>query len=103
MLRRFDNYPVDELIRVGSITIDSENYEAYRNNEKLQLTLKEYELLKLLAVLTNDPRFEEMLTEEGEKPKDMCEVLDRAEIRGEINGAAGKTLGEMQNSMGGIP
>ena len=50
---------VDELIRVGSITIDSENYEAYRNNEKLQLTLKEYELLKLLAetpgrVLTRD-------------------------------------------------
>jgi len=23
-----------------------------------------------------------MLTEEGEKPKDMCEVLDRAEARG---------------------
>ena len=59
VLRRFDNYPVDELIRVGSITIDSENYEAYRNNETLQLTLKEYELLKLLAetpgrVLTRD-------------------------------------------------
>ena len=59
VLRRFDNYPVDELLRVGSITIDSENYEAYRNNEKLQLTLKEYELLKLLAetpgrVLTRD-------------------------------------------------
>ena len=60
------------------------------------------ELLKLLSVLTNDPRFAEMLTEAGEKPKDMCEVLDRAEIRGEIKGAAGKTLGEMQNSMGGI-
>jgi len=43
-----------------------------------------------------------MLTEAGEKPKDMCEVLDRAEIRGEIKGAARKTLGEMQNSMGGI-
>lgn len=59
VLRRFDNYPVEDLIRVGSITIDSENYEAYRNNEKLQLTLKEYELLKLLAetpgrVLTRD-------------------------------------------------
>lgn len=59
VLRRFDNYPVEELIRVGSITIDSENYEAYRNDEKLQLTLKEYELLKLLAetpgrVLTRD-------------------------------------------------
>ena len=40
------------------------------------------ELLKLLSVLTNDPRFAEMLTEEGEKPKDMCDVLDRAEARG---------------------
>ena len=59
VLRRYDNYPVDELIRVGSITIDSDNYEAFRNDQKLELTLKEYELLKLLAsapgkVLTRD-------------------------------------------------
>ena len=31
VLRRYDNYPVDELIRVGPITIDSDNYEAFRN------------------------------------------------------------------------
>ena len=59
VLRRYDNYPVDELIRVGPITIDSDNYEAFRNDQKLELTLKEYELLKLLAsapgkVLTRD-------------------------------------------------
>ncbi len=59
VLRRYDNYPVEELIRVGPITIDSDNYEALRNDQKLELTLKEYELLKLLAsapgkVLTRD-------------------------------------------------
>lgn len=59
VLRRYDSYPVDELIRVGPITIDSDNYEAFRNDQKLELTLKEYELLKLLAstpgkVLTRD-------------------------------------------------
>ena len=59
VFRRYDNYPVEELIRVGPITIDSDNYEAFRNDQKLELTLKEYELLKLLAsapgkVLTRD-------------------------------------------------
>ena len=47
------------MIRVGPLSIDSENYEAFRNGEKLQLTLKEFELLRLLAssagkVLTRD-------------------------------------------------
>ena len=59
VFRRIEDYPAEELIVVGPITIDSENYEAFRNNEKLPLTLKEYELLKLLAespgrVLTRD-------------------------------------------------
>jgi two-component system alkaline phosphatase synthesis response regulator PhoP len=59
VFRRIDDYPAEELIVVGPLTIDSENYEAFRNNEKLPLTLKEYELLKLLAespgrVLTRD-------------------------------------------------
>ena len=49
----------DGLIKIGNITIDSGNYEAFRNGEKLQLTLKEFELLKVLAstpgkVLTRD-------------------------------------------------
>ena len=49
----------DEIIRNGELTIDSENYEAFLNGEKIQFTLKEFELLKLLAqnigkVLTRD-------------------------------------------------
>ena len=48
-----------DIIRNGSLTIDPENYEAFRNEEKIQFTLKEFELLKLLAqnigkVLTRD-------------------------------------------------
>ena len=59
VLRRAPNAPGDDFIRVGPITIDSDNYEAFRNDQKLTLTLKEYELLKLLAttpgkVLTRD-------------------------------------------------
>ena len=59
VLRRSSGYPTDALLRVGPITIDSENYEAFLYDEKLILTLKEYELLKLLAetpgkVLTRD-------------------------------------------------
>lgn len=49
----------DEIIRNGELTIDSENYEAFLNGEKIQFTLKEFELLKLLSqnigkVLTRD-------------------------------------------------
>jgi len=49
----------DGRIVVGPLTIDSDNYEAFRNGEKLQLTLKEFELLKMMAssvgkVLTRD-------------------------------------------------
>ena len=35
-----------------------------------------------MAALTGDERFIEILVGEGGKPKDMCEVLDRAEERG---------------------
>ena len=47
------------ILHVGSLTIDVGNYEAFRNGEKLSLTLKEFELLKLLVlsrgkVLTRD-------------------------------------------------
>lgn len=44
------------------------------------------ELLKLMAVMTNDSRYEEILKERGEKPKNMCEVPGRAEARGLIEG-----------------
>lgn len=59
LLRRSATPEIDTIIQIGPITIDSENYEAHRNGERLQLTLKEYELLKLLAsstgkVLTRD-------------------------------------------------
>jgi len=61
LLRRAAPSPGDGKgnIVVGSLTIDGDNYEAFRNGEKLQLTLKEFELLKLLAqnqgkVLTRD-------------------------------------------------
>jgi two-component system alkaline phosphatase synthesis response regulator PhoP len=59
VLRRTAESTGEPLICVGPLTIDSGNYEAYRNGEKITLTLKEYELLKLLAecpgkVLTRD-------------------------------------------------
>ena len=59
VLRRSVDVSTEALICVGPLTIDSGNYEAYRNGEKISLTLKEYELLKLLAecpgkVLTRD-------------------------------------------------
>lgn len=49
ILRRSSTGDPDEKIKVGPIMIDSENYEAFRNGEKMILTLKEYELLKALA------------------------------------------------------
>ena len=38
------------ILHVGGLTIDVGNYEAFRNGEKLSLTLKEFELLKLLVL-----------------------------------------------------
>ena len=38
------------ILHAGNITIDVGNYEAFRNGEKLSLTLKEFELLKLLVI-----------------------------------------------------
>lgn len=59
LLRRCADYPEEDIIRVGPLLIDSGSFAAYRNGEKLSLTLKEYELLKVLAeapgkVLTRD-------------------------------------------------
>jgi len=36
------------ILHVGGLTIDVGNYEAFRNGEKLSLTLKEFELLSVL-------------------------------------------------------
>lgn len=40
----------------------------------------------MLGAVTGDDRYSEILNEEGGKPENMCEVLDRAEARGEIRG-----------------
>ena len=52
-----------------------------------------------MAAITQDDRFTEMAEMEGGKPENMCEVLDRAEARGEARGKAigearGKAIGE---------
>jgi predicted transcriptional regulator len=45
------------------------------------------EILKLMAVLTKDSRFEKEQNDSMEGgARNMCEVLDRAETKGEING-----------------
>lgn len=52
VLRRFDlaKEPEAEVLYIGELKIDIENYEVFKNQEKLDLTLKEFELLKVLAV-----------------------------------------------------
>ena len=49
LLRRTSRSAEPAVLRVGSLTVDTETYEARRNGESLHLTLKEFELLKLLA------------------------------------------------------
>lgn len=49
----------DNIIKVGDLVINSSTYEVYKGQEKIELTLKEFGLLKLLAqnrekVLTRD-------------------------------------------------
>ncbi|AHM56354.1 alkaline phosphatase synthesis transcriptional regulatory protein PhoP [Peptoclostridium acidaminophilum DSM 3953] len=39
----------DEIIELDEIKIDLRNYEVYKNGSKIELTLKEFELLRLLA------------------------------------------------------
>lgn len=59
LLRRCASPEDTSMVQIGGLTIDCDNYEAFRNGEKLQLTLKEFELLRALAlsqgkVLTRD-------------------------------------------------
>ena len=45
------------------------------------------DLLKMMASITRDDRFLDVLyDEEGGKPENMCEVLDRVEAKGEAKG-----------------
>ena len=49
-----------------------------------------------------DERFVQLLEAEGGKPKDMCEVLDRAEARGEAKGIEQTRLENIKNVMEGL-
>ncbi|RKD34313.1 response regulator [Thermohalobacter berrensis] len=51
VLRRSKDTKKEEaqIIKVGDITIDIEKHEVSKNGEKIDLTLKEFELLKILA------------------------------------------------------
>ena len=62
------------------------------------------EVLKLMSVLTQDERFEQAQAN-GNKGglKNMCEVLDRAEARGEERGISiGEARGELKGAVEGI-
>lgn len=53
VMRRWNTLPKErefEHLEYGALQIDPQNYEVYKNGAKLDLTLKEFELLKLLAV-----------------------------------------------------
>jgi two-component system alkaline phosphatase synthesis response regulator PhoP len=51
VLRRFEEIPkeVIKLVKVNDIVIDVEKHEVMKNGELIELTLKEFELLKILA------------------------------------------------------
>ena len=59
------------------------------------------ELLKLMAAITHDDRFTEVL-QEGGKPRDMCEVLDRVEEKGIQRGIDQNRIESIKNVMEGL-
>ena len=54
VLRRNSYYKLEKnaenTIKIGDIVIDDEKHEVMKANEKVELTLKEFELLRILAV-----------------------------------------------------
>jgi DNA-binding response OmpR family regulator len=50
ILGRAKNAEDQEVIKCGALTIDTAKYEVYVNNRPVELTFKEYELLKFLAI-----------------------------------------------------
>lgn len=44
------NEPLNNAIKIGDIVIDDEKHEVIKSDKKLELTLKEFELLKVLAI-----------------------------------------------------
>ena len=57
------------------------------------------EVLKMLSVFTGDSRFSDFITQEGGRPVTMCEVLDRAENKGRIEGEENARLEAVRNLM----
>ena len=53
----------------------------------------------MLSVFTGDSRFSDFITQEGGRPVTMCEVLDRAENKGRIEGAENARLENIRNLM----
>ena len=54
----------------------------------------------MMASITRDDRFLDVLyDEEGGKPEDMCEVLDRVEAKGEAKGIDKARLESIKNLM----
>jgi DNA-binding response OmpR family regulator len=49
ILGKTENTPGRERIECGDLTIDPDKYEVYVNNRPIELTFKEYELLRFLA------------------------------------------------------
>ena len=49
LLKRADKSKSGEIIRAGELTIDLARYEVYHQGDLLELTFREYELLKYLA------------------------------------------------------
>lgn len=51
VLRRFESIPkeVEKIIKVNDIAIDVEKHEVTKGGKKIELTLKEFELLRILA------------------------------------------------------
>lgn len=57
----------------------------------------------MMSALTQDERFSDVLKEEGGKPKNMCEVLDRVEEKGRQRGIQeGRQEGIDQNRIENI-
>jgi DNA-binding response OmpR family regulator len=50
ILGKAKNVEDKEVIKCGELTIDTAKYEVYVNNRPVELTFKEYELLKFLVI-----------------------------------------------------
>jgi len=79
------NYFHSDFKVVADYFVHSRKNPDYRPKDPIKFIHVD-EVLKLMSVLTRDERYVELLNQEGGKPENMCEVLDRAEERGIIKG-----------------